>query len=231
MNLKLTFILILISILGFSQEKILKKVTLKDYNFIIIENQKTDDKNTLFYEIRRVVNDSIVQQIYIDKDPIRDDKILSSEFKIIDNTFIFSKTYNINNSIYYGIDRVIIGKFGKLYFGIENGNISKEKPEENTYSAQFDGGLIKLREWIQNHFSSYKIFDIIQISKLNIQISLLIDRNGKPNIKEVLGNSNSKLKLEIERIINKMPNWIPAKTNNEYVESIINIPVQINYNE
>ena len=97
MKLKLTFFLIQISIFVFSQEKINEKVTINGYDFTIKEAANPENKESTFYEIKRIVNDSVLQRLTISKTSNENGQSMISEFKIIDNVFVFPKTYKSDN--------------------------------------------------------------------------------------------------------------------------------------
>ena len=79
-----------------------------------------ENKESTFYEIKRIVNDSVLQSLTISKASNENGQSMISEFKIIDNVFVFPKTYKSDNGTNYGIDRVFITENGKLFEATEN---------------------------------------------------------------------------------------------------------------
>ncbi|QES93810.1 hypothetical protein F0358_14305 [Empedobacter brevis] len=217
----------LASIISFSQEKLIEKVILNNFEYKVIETVSSSDSAKKVYEIQNVIKDSIISKIEMTKHYKTEQEEYNSLFKLVDNVFTFNVTVKKGDQTLYGIDRFFIGKFGRLFTGIENGILSTEKPDETSYSAQFEGGFNKLRQWIQYNFDAQKLIAQTGMNGFNIQIKLDIDKDGTPILADITGNDNPKLRTEVERIIRKMPKWIPAKEKNEHIVSKFSIPVHI----
>lgn len=217
----------LASIISFSQEKLIEKVTLNNFEYKVIETVSSSDSAKKVYEIQNVIKDSIISKIEMTKHYKTEQEEYNSLFKLVDNVFTFNVTVKKGDQTLYGIDRLFIGKFGRLFPGIENGILSTQKPDETSYGAQFEGGFNKLRQWIQYNFNAQKLIAQTGMNGFNIQVKLDIDKDGTPILADVTGNDNPKLRTEVERIIRKMPKWIPAKEKNEHIVSKFSIPVHI----
>ncbi|MGU9939162.1 hypothetical protein ACNFNZ_11380 [Empedobacter brevis] len=217
----------LASIISFSQEKLIEKVTLNNFEYKVIETVSSSDSAKKVYEIQNVIKDSIISKIEMTKHYKTEQEEYNSLFKLVDNVFTFNVTVKKGDQTLYGIDRLFIGKFGRLFTGIENGILSTQKPDETSYGAQFEGGFNKLRQWIQYNFDAQKLIAQTGMNGFNIQVKLDIDKDGTPILADVTGNDNPKLRTEVERIIRKMPKWIPAKEKKEHIVSKFSIPVHI----
>ncbi|MDM1298276.1 hypothetical protein HXZ94_07150 [Empedobacter falsenii] len=221
------FFLILFPLIGFSQNKLIKKINLKGFDFTIEESLKPENKNNTYYEIKRVVNDSVIQNITISKESNNNEQSMVSEFKIIDDIFVFPKTYKSNDIVTYGIDRVFITEDGKFFEGTENNIEYKEKPDENNYNAQYIGGINAFRNRVAYYINASDYIQPGEIISINIKIE--IDRNGNPIIQEILGKYPPKLKENLERFLKKLPRWIPAKKDNETISTYFTLPLKIGY--
>ena len=227
MKLKLTFFLIQISFFVFSQEKINEKVTINGYDFTIKEAENPENKESTFYELKRIVNDSVLQSLTISKASNENGQSMISEFKIIDNVFVFPKTYKSDNGTNYGIDRVFITENGKLFEATENGIQYSQKPLESDYKAQYIGGINAFRNRISNSLDANDYIGTTDLRKILVNLKIVIDRDGNPSVKDIIGDYPPKLKEDLERIINRLPRWIPAKENNQTIPANFSLPINI----
>ncbi len=222
----LTPLLFLLNFISYAQEKTIGEYSFQNFNYKVVE-RITDDSKKMNYEIQRVINDSVISKIEQIKYYKTTQEEYNSTYKLIDGIFTFMITLNKDNQTMYGVNRFFIGEYGKLFPGTENEIFTTIKPIENNYNAQFKGGIEKLRRWIQYNFEAERLIKSIGINGFNIQVKLDIDKEGTPILTEIVGNDNPKIRTEVERIIRRMPKWIPAKQNNENVVSKFSIPINI----
>lgn len=121
--------------------------------------------------------------------------------------------------------------FGQ-YVPIENKNIDKTPLGESIYTVvdqtpEFPRGINAFRTKISENFKTKTISG--NEGTLKATAKFYIDKNGKINGLTVSGG-NSYFNNEIMRVLKSIKTtWIPAKINNEYVNSWFIIPITMNF--
>lgn len=222
-----SIILLLLSIISFSQEKLIEKITINNMNFRVVEKASSKNEVEKVYEVQKLLNDSILSKIEIIKSYKNEVEDYNSTFKLVDSVFTFYITLKKNEQTLYGTNRVFIGSRGSIFNGIEYDGLTTEKPKENTYPAQFDGGLITLRKWVQNSIDAQNLLNISGKENLKFNLNIDIDETGTAVLTEITGNDHPEIKTKMERMIKKMPKWIPAKEDNKRIKAKFNIPIDV----
>ncbi|RYD70057.1 MAG: hypothetical protein EOP53_26075 [Sphingobacteriales bacterium] len=70
-----------------------------------------------------------------------------------------------------------------------------------------------MQKYIQKE-SKYKTSLTRKPDTKNVFVSVIIERDGKVNFVKIARGYNGKLDAEAQRIVEKMPNWLPGKLNN-----------------
>ena len=224
-TLILSFIFFSINLFG---QETIKKFDLNNYTYKVIEANSIENPAKKVYEIQQTLNDSIISKVLIDKSYKTDNEELITDFKMNDNVFVFIKKL-VSSKTIYGIDRVFINSSGRVFTGIENGSFSVTPPNENDYAAQSEGGLTKLRSFIANNIDAAELLSYTDSENIRIIIEVYIDENGNILLQNIKGNDNPIIKTAIEKVIKKIPKWIPAKENNKNIVSKFSIPINILY--
>jgi hypothetical protein len=219
--------LLLFSLIGFSQEKLVEKLTVNGIDFKVIETVSPNNKEEKLYEVQKVLNDSVLSKIEIIKSYKNDLEDYNSTFKMIDSVFTFKITLKKKDQTLYAINRVFISPKGNLVKGLEYDNLTVDMPDENTYPAQFEGGVVKLRQWVQINLDAQKLLLLSPMGNLKLSLEIDVDEKGTAILRNVTGSDQPKVKAEMERIVKKMPKWIPAREKNKKVVSKFHIPVNV----
>ncbi len=109
---------------------------------------------------------------------------------------------------------------------IADTNLYKPFENEILSNAQFKGGLIEGKKFLQNNIRfPQELID--KKAKGIVYISLIVDADGSiNNVKVLKGTTYPAFNKEVLRVINKMPNWQPAlKNDSSKVRQILILPI------
>lgn len=83
-----------------------------------------------------------------------------------------------------------------------------------TKLAEFSQG--KFTEWMREQLKPY-LEDIPKDQEYNVFFGFIIDKNGKVSEGHVINGNNPEINEAYNKVLNKIPNWIPAKKGNSTV--------------
>lgn len=189
------------------------------------ENYPNQTKKEI-YKVSRLENDSIVQSVFIDKHVKNEMEQINAEFQLLDDVFVFEKTHTSNGEKMFGVDRVFVGNNGKLYKHDEK-YFSPNKPNLNTYDAQFPDGRRGLENWMMDRFNPHDFERYAKEGESAVKfiVKFSVGEDGKIGDIEIVGNEGSK--AEAIKIMQKMPDWFPAVDNGVKVKARQSMPVHI----
>lgn len=222
-----SFTLILFTIVSFSQEKLVEKVTINGKEYKVIETISEEDNTKQMFQVQEVFNDVVIAKVDVIKAYKNDMEDYNATFELIDSVFVFNGVLKRGDETFYGINRVFINPNGYLFKGLEYDSFTKSVPDKNSYPAQFDGGLSKLRKWVQYRVDAQKLLRLSSHKSLRLMLDIDIDENGKAILKNVSGSDIPAVKTEMKNLILSMPTWIPAKENGKIVVSKFKIPIDV----
>ncbi len=88
----------------------------------------------------------------------------------------------------------------------------------------YPGGMDALRNFLQRNLHNPK--DMEEGELVNVKVSFVVGYDGKLQRFEVLQDGGDEFNKEVIRVLKKMPEWIPGKSNGENVSVYYNIPVK-----
>lgn len=123
-------------------------------------------------------------------------------------------------------------KFTKLFlalsmcliiFGVtaQEPSVPLEQPE---VEARFDGGVEAMKTYIINNIE-YPAVARKNGDQGKVFIRFVVNTDGSIANVEVLKGVSEAIDAEAMRLINEMPNWIPAETGGEKVKSSVVLPI------
>lgn len=134
------------------------------------------------------------------------------------NPYIYSSTHLFNNN-----EATILYKAYSI------------KPQEtkcncndilvsSTEAAAFNGGEAELFRYIRNNVF-YPVYEKEAGISGRVLVRFVVDKDGKVCDVEVVKKVSPGIDKEAKRVIESMPNWIPAKNNNKSVCIYYNMPI------
>lgn len=106
-------------------------------------------------------------------------------------------------------------------------NVSKEKEEVFVAVEQpgeFPGGQAALMKWMSQHLR-YPETALQNNIHGRVVVKFIIEKDSTISNVQIARSAHENLDNEALRLVNNMPNWIPAKNNGESVRSYFNLPV------
>ena len=88
----------------------------------------------------------------------------------------------------------------------------------------YPGGMDALRKFLQKHLQSPDELEGGQ--SVSVRVKFVVDYTGKLKSFETVQDGGQAYNNEVVRVLKKMPNWIPGKTNGEHVSVYYVIPVK-----
>ena len=88
----------------------------------------------------------------------------------------------------------------------------------------YPGGMDALRKFLQKHLQSPDELEGGQ--SVSVRVKFVVDYTGKLKSFETVQDGGQAYNNEVVRVLKKMPNWIPGKTNGERVSVYYVIPVK-----
>jgi periplasmic protein TonB len=116
-----------------------------------------------------------------------------------------------------------------------NGSAKPKVPEQPEFNPQipvdhpdvqpeFPGGMSKLRTFLQNNLTNPK--DMEEGEMVSVKIKFVVGYDGKLKSFETIEDGGSEFNREVIRVLKKMPEWIPGKSNGRNVSVYYTIPVK-----
>jgi TonB family protein len=102
-------------------------------------------------------------------------------------------------------------------------NNTETKPEVAT-DAEFPGGKAKFANYLKQKLI-YPESAVEEAREGVSFVKITIDKNGNVKTTEILNSLGAEFDMEIKRVVNRMPQWAPAKRNGVAVESSYNFRV------
>ena len=88
----------------------------------------------------------------------------------------------------------------------------------------YPGGMNALRNFLQRNLHNPK--DMEEGELVNVNVSFVVGYDGKLQRFEVVQDGGDEFNKEVIRVLKKMPEWVPGKSNGENVSVYYNIPVK-----
>ena len=92
---------------------------------------------------------------------------------------------------------------------------------------QFPGGDVAMYAYILKNYKYPVITNKNTLSGSKIIVSFTIDPSGKVTDSKIVKGINEELNTEALRVINSMPNWIPATSKGNAVSYPLTLPIQL----
>jgi periplasmic protein TonB len=100
-----------------------------------------------------------------------------------------------------------------------------EIPVDNAdVQPEFPGGMNKLRTFLQNNLNNPK--DMEEGEMVSVKIKFVVGYDGKLKSFETIEDGGSEFNREVIRVLKKMPEWVPGKSNGRNVSVYYTIPVK-----
>lgn len=96
------------------------------------------------------------------------------------------------------------------------------------YWAKFPNGKIGLQEYIKNSIRNPKLPDG-SIVKGEVTVEFWINKKGAVDNINIIEGGNTQLETEISRVLRDMPNWQPAKYEDEYIDTKYSVQFSFPY--
>ena len=88
----------------------------------------------------------------------------------------------------------------------------------------YPGGMEALRNFLQRNLHNPK--DMEEGELVNVNVSFVVGYDGRLQRFEVVKDGGDEFNKEVIRVLKKMPEWVPGKSNGENVSVYYNIPVK-----
>jgi len=169
----------------------------------------------------------------------RNSQMYISKIKIVDSTETATKlSKNLDSTSISNITQ--IGKPGvvpvaTIINGLDSNNITKipsNNLDINTprkvadIMPAFPGGMSALRRFLENNLINPS--EQNQSADVNVKIEFVVGYDGKLKGFDIVEDGGDIFNNEVIRVLKKMPNWIPGKSNGENVSVYYSIPVKFN---
>ena len=115
--------------------------------------------------------------------------------------------------------------------GTDNPDGAVKKPVDKTnpisnpdIMPSYPGGTEALRRFLQKNLNNPK--DMQEGEVANVMVRFVVGYDGKLQSFVTVQNGGDEFNREVIRVLKKMPDWIPGKSNGENVSVYYNIPVK-----
>ncbi len=225
------FLLLLISGLCKSQEIISKEY----YKDRFLTKTSTEKKGKFEYIVTQTEDGIIKQELLKNKNKQKvwikyfKKDIPSGKWQFYNKDGSIRKELDYNFELKYNRSAVkthtwndIVNSPQKI---INSKNSGTRKPPQITSPAMFKGGDIELQIFIEKNLWYPESARKNKIEGL-VFVTFNVDENGKINNIQVAKGISTCLDIEAVRVIRLMPNWIPAKNNEENVTCKFSMPIR-----
>ncbi len=97
-----------------------------------------------------------------------------------------------------------------------------------TYSPDimpsYPGGMEALRKFLQRNLNNPK--EMEEGEEVSVKVKFVVDYDGKLQSFVTVQDGGEEFNKEVVRVLKKMPNWVPGKTNGQNVSVYFTIPVK-----
>jgi periplasmic protein TonB len=97
-----------------------------------------------------------------------------------------------------------------------------------TYSPDimpsYPGGMEALRKFLQRNLNNPK--EMEEGEEVSVKVKFVVDYDGKLQSFITVQDGGEEFNKEVVRVLKKMPNWVPGKTNGQNVSVYFTIPVK-----
>ena len=116
--------------------------------------------------------------------------------------------------------------------GTEKGDVVIAKPVEDITTPRdfaevmptYPGGMEALRKFLQRNLNNPQ--EMEEGEEVSVQIKFVVDYDGKLQSFVTVKDGGEKFNKEVVRVLKKMPNWVPGKSNGQNVSVYFTIPVK-----
>ncbi len=88
----------------------------------------------------------------------------------------------------------------------------------------YPGGIDALRKFLQRHLNNPK--EMEEGEEVSVKVKFVVDYDGKLQSFVTVQDGGEEFNKEVVRVLKKMPNWVPGKTNGQNVSVYFTIPVK-----
>jgi periplasmic protein TonB len=88
----------------------------------------------------------------------------------------------------------------------------------------YPGGMEALRKFLQRNLTNPK--EMEEGEEVSVKVKFVVDYNGNLKSFVTVQDGGGEFNKEVIRVLNKMPNWIPGKSNGQNVSVYYTIPVK-----
>jgi periplasmic protein TonB len=99
-----------------------------------------------------------------------------------------------------------------------------EEPVDNPeVEPQFPGGIQRLRAFLQRNLSNPR--DMEDGERIKVVMKFVVGYDGKLKAFETVQDGGEEFNKEVLRVLKKMPDWVPGKSNGRNVSVYFSLPV------
>ncbi len=116
--------------------------------------------------------------------------------------------------------------------GTDKGDVVLAKPVEDITTPRdfaevmptYPGGMDALRKFLQRNLNNPE--EMEEGEQVSVQIKFVVDYDGKLQSFVTVKDGGDQFNKEVIRVLKKMPNWVPGKSNGRNVSVYFTIPVK-----
>jgi periplasmic protein TonB len=98
-------------------------------------------------------------------------------------------------------------------------------PRDNAeVMPSYPGGMEALRKFLQRNLTNPK--EMEEGEEVSVKVKFVVDYDGKLQSFVTVQDGGEEFNKEVVRVLKKMPNWVPGKTNGQNVSVYFTIPVK-----
>jgi periplasmic protein TonB len=98
-------------------------------------------------------------------------------------------------------------------------------PRDNAeVMPSYPGGMEALRKFLQRNLNNPK--EMEEGEEVSVKVKFVVDYDGKLQSFVTVKDGGEEFNKEVVRVLKKMPNWVPGKTNGQNVSVYFTIPVK-----
>jgi periplasmic protein TonB len=98
-------------------------------------------------------------------------------------------------------------------------------PRDNAeVMPSYPGGMEALRKFLQRNLNNPK--EMEEGEEVSVKVKFVVDYDGKLQSFVTVQDGGEEFNKEVVRVLKKMPNWVPGKTNGQNVSVYFTIPVK-----
>jgi len=210
--------------IGKDEEKMINTAKLETTLYTIKEQKKTEKKTVPQKPVNAPVKKNNPTQKFVSHVVVMNQKdSVTDRIRPLDSTQIASSTQRGDSTA-----RPLVGTSVMPFVTLTGGGGPKINTTSPLNSAEimpsFPGGIAALRAFMERNLTTPT--DMGEDELVEVHVRFVVGFDGKLQSFEVVKDGGTAFNNEVVRVLKKMPDWVPGRSNGEKVSVYFTLPVK-----